>query len=170
MITRLVRVQLTRPLLAALLVLAPLAGCRLTDPDGKPDALLELTRHWNQWQRANITDYRFDYQIAAFAQIPPVRIEVFNRVVTRVTNLQTNTALPNPQSYPNVDSLFTMAARALANDNYDAHITYDETYGFPSVIAASSRIPDTGYIATTNDFAILTLWLTRSSSARSDEK
>ena len=158
MMTRLVRIRLTPPLLAAWLLVAPLAGCRLTDPDGKPDALLELTRHRNQWARANITDYQFDYQIAAFAQIPPVRIEVFNRIVTRVTNLQTNQVLPNPQSYPNVDSLFTMAARVLANDSYDARITYDPTYGYPSVINAGSMIPDVGYTATARDFVILTLW------------
>lgn len=148
----------TRSLLAGLLLAAPLSGCRITDPDGKPDQMLELARRRNQWQRLNIRDYQFDYQIAAFAQIPPVTIYVGDNSVFRVTSKQTGQPLPNPTSYPTIDSLFNTAARVLGNSNYDTHINYDGTYGFPTVIDAGSMMPDAGFTIMAHDFARLTLY------------
>ena len=152
--------RLAMALGTAVVMAVSISSCRITDPDGQPDALLELARRQHQWERVNVRDYQFDYSVAAFAQIQPVRIEVGNGTIYRVTNLTTGQPVPNPSSYPTIDSLFRTAASVLANSNYDPHISYDRDYGFPTEIDAASMMPDAGFTVMARNFVVLTLWNT----------
>ena len=123
--------------------------------------LLELASRHNQWAALEIRDYAFDYSVAGFAVNPPVRIEVIGGKVVRVTNLSTSAVMPNPATYPTIESLFSMAADVLTSPNYDhADVDYNGPYGFPAVIDAPSQYPDGGFTAMAGHFEKLTLVMT----------
>ena len=145
----------SRSLVLGVVLASMLGGCNTTEPDPHMRALLEFTRRHSQWTQQNLGDYVFDYEVQAFARFSPVRIEVLNGVVYRVTDRATSQVLPNPPTYPTVDTLFETAAQVLENEMYDARIEYDDHWGVPTLIDARSPLPDAGYTVIVKNFTSL---------------
>jgi hypothetical protein len=145
-----------RALIATLLLVSGASSCKLTEPDGKPNALFELAARRNQWAQKNIHSYAFDYDAQGFAVFPPVRIEVLDDEVYRVTNRTTGVVFTEKVGFPTIDRLFETAASVLSNDMYDAHIDYDGQFGYPTRIDAASQVPDAGFTERAGNFTRLT--------------
>jgi len=104
----------------------------------------ELSRNREKWQDANITHYRFSFNIScfcAFRDQMPLTVEVRDGQIVHMATVDGTLVLDTDQNYEfyaphaTIDLLFAELDAAV-NDGADSiTVTYDATYGFPTEIA-----------------------------------
>ena len=125
--------RLTRSVVAGLALLVG-AGCGLIT--GNDDEESALDRAELRWSRSGVQDYQVVVQNLCFCgYVRPVRITVrFGAVVSRV-DAETGEPVPTyAQNVRDIPGLFDLIREAIAQDAHELDVTYDATYGFPTLI------------------------------------
>src|SRR5215211_833194 len=112
------------------------SACNGSNLSPEESAIRDLERAQTRWTDAGVSSYAFDFARSCFCPVEvtePVRIEVRNRSIVRITSRRTNLVIsPSPfASWPTVDSLFVWTRRLLDNHAYKVVAQYDSKYGFP---------------------------------------
>jgi hypothetical protein len=128
---------MTRLLPAVLVLLVSACGSSTLSPE--ESAIRDFDQAQKRWAEAGVASYAFDFSRSCFCPVEstePVRIEVRNRSVVRITSRRTNLAITPSQfaSWPTVDSLFVWTRRLLDNHSYKVVAQYDSKYGFPTLL------------------------------------
>jgi len=101
----------------------------------------ELSRNREKWQDANITHYRFSFNIScfcAFRDQMPLVAEVLNGEIVSLTGSDGSViAVDDPNyelfsKYATIDRLFSELEAGLGGGADAVTVTYDSTYGFPT--------------------------------------
>ena len=138
-------------IVSLILIAASLTGCGGTDESPFDAALFQLSVNRQKWTAGAVHSYSFDYDLAAMVFSPPVRIEVQNDLVTKVTDRNTGAVYSNSGA-PTVDSLFVRVEQTIRSPDANVRVTYDAQLGFPAKIENDSSIPDTGSTTTVTNF------------------
>lgn len=124
---------LTRSVVAGLALLVG-AGCGLiTGTDEEESA---LHRAELRWSKSGVQDYQVVVQYLCFCGYTrPVRLTVrFGSVVSRV-DAETGQPVPSfGENVRDVAGLFDLIREAIAQNAHSLDVTYDATYGFPTLI------------------------------------
>lgn len=134
-----------RKLAIGLLVCLLLPSCSLFGSgDSKQD---ELEEHREIWEEQDISNYRFDLQVACFcSRWPyPAEVRVRSDTVAAIFDPETGDTLRNPRSgkpalqeipdsYRNVDGLFEVIERAITEDYHRFNVKYNDRFGYPKKI------------------------------------
>lgn len=115
---------------------ASVAAC--SGPFAPDNGLATLQRERSAWKAQAVHSYSYDFHQSCFCPpeiTEPVRIEVRNDTVYRVTSTLTQAAMPLTRAFvggwPTVDSLFAQVERLYQGGQYTVDIEYHVTYRFP---------------------------------------
>lgn len=125
--------RLTRGVVTGLAFLVG-AGCGSITGNDEEDSALR--RAEQRWSRAGVQDYQVVVQNLCFCGYTrPVRITVrFGAVVSRV-DAETGEPVPTyGENVRDIAGLFDLIRDAIAQDAHELDVTYDATYGFPTLI------------------------------------
>jgi len=122
-----------RWILAAPLLTSGCLGLLLLAPDGK-DRQERFDEALDRWNAHALTTYTYEYTRSCFClPLPPVRVDVRDARVVRVTDLNTGADLDTAMvRLPTIDDLFDLVRYAIDEDARMLEVTYDETWGFPA--------------------------------------
>jgi hypothetical protein len=100
--------------------------------------------HRARWEAAGLAAYLYEYQKQCECRpetLRPARIEVQAGSVTRVTYLDNAQTLESPpaDSFPTIDDLFDHIDEAARMDVASLVVTYDATFGYPTLISVDYR-------------------------------
>jgi hypothetical protein len=105
-----------------------------------------LARSQGQWQALGLSHYRYTFEQQCFC--PPemrrsVRVEVQQGAVHSVVFVDDETLVADDSydSYPTIDGLFVVVAKAIAYEGSRTTISYDPQRGYPTY-AAIDYAPD----------------------------
>ena len=125
--------RLTRSVMAGLALLVG-TGCGLITGNDEEESALR--RAELRWSRSGVQDYQVVVQYLCFCGYTrPVRITVrFGNVVSRVDAETGQPVPPFGENVRDVAGLFDLIREAIAQNAHTLEVTYDATYGFPTLI------------------------------------
>jgi hypothetical protein len=137
-----------RTIVVGLLIAASLVACDGSRSLSSTDRV-SLTEHEQQWDARGFHSYAFDYSESSLGRSSNVHIVVQDDTVATVVDTDTGQPPETPMSWPTIDALFGEANAAATQDGVRLNLTYDDRYGYPTLLSISStqNNPGGGFVA-----------------------